>query len=819
MSVNPLAPDAVAPPSPARSGSVGRWLHRLPALIGVTMFAVALIVLHKSLAAISLAEIADEFRSLGRPHLFGALALTVASYALLVFYDLVGLRYTGTALPLRTVASTAFCAFAVGHNVGVASLSGGAIRYRAYSAAGVGASAITRVIVSCSVTFGLGVALVLGLALLLEPPGALVAAHVAPAVGHALAVLLLAVPIAWLAWAGLFPRPLAVGHWRVPPPSLPLATFQVALSAVDLVVAGAVVWLLMPPDANVPFVAFLGLYVFAMTLGTLSQVPGGLGVFEGTMVLLLPDVPVQGVLGALLAYRVIYYLLPLILALALLARELLAERDGQARAVVNQGALVLTRAAPQILAAMVFVAGVVLLLSGAFPGQERRLEWVGNIVPDALMQLSHLLGSAIGLALLVLARGLYRRLQGAFALTLWLLGAGIVVSLVKGVDYEEAIVLALAALTLWAGRERFHRRASLLDEPFTAGWIASVVMVVGGVIWIGLFAHQHVAYSHASWWDFAYDAEAPKTLRASLLVVILLAAFGFARLLRTAGTRRLATTEEDLALAAEIIRRGTSSEANVALSGDKDFLFHPDRDAFVMYRTEGRSAIALGDPVGNPAHLADVAWSFRELCDRLDLRCVFYQVTAEHLPLYIDLGLTFSKLGEEACIPLAEFALEGRRNAEFRQARNRALREGAVFSIVPAAELPPLLPELRAVSNDWLANKHVREKGFSVGAFDPDYLVRLDTAIVRLEGRVVAFANLWASGDRSSLSIDLMRHHSSAPRGIMDYLFVELMLWGKENGYAEFSLGMAPLSGLEHHPLATLWTRVGNLVFRFGDEF
>jgi phosphatidylglycerol lysyltransferase len=238
-----------------------------------------------------------------------------------------------------------------------------------------------------------------------------------------------------------------------------------------------------------------------------------------------------------------------------------------------------------------------------------------------------------------------------------------------------------------------------------------------------------------------------------------------------------------------------------------------------MYQLSGRSVIAMGDPVGNASHFPELVWSYRELCDRLDKRCVFYQASHECLPLYIDLGLSFSKLGEEAFVSLSDFSLEGKKRSEFRQAKNRAQREGASFEVVPASAVAPLLRELRQVSDDWLSSKHAKEKGFSVGAFEDDYLVRFDVAVVRVAGVIVAFANLWPAGDKSVLSIDLMRHSEAAPKAIMDYLFTELMLWGKENGFAKFSLGMAPLSGLEHHPLATLWHKVGNLIFRFGDEF
>jgi phosphatidylglycerol lysyltransferase len=146
-------------------------------------------------------------------------------------------------------------------------------------------------------------------------------------------------------------------------------------------------------------------------------------------------------------------------------------------------------------------------------------------------------------------------------------------------------------------------------------------------------------------------------------------------------------------------------------------------------------------------------------------------------------------------------------------------REGGEFAILSPQEVSARLDELQAVSDQWLAAKRTREKRFSIGAFDPEYLRRLPIAVVRREGRLVAFANLWLGGAREELSIDLMRHADDAPPGVMDYLFAELMLWGKTQGYRWFSLGMAPLSGLETHRFAPVWNRAGALLFRFGENF
>ena len=226
-----------------------------------------------------------------------------------------------------------------------------------------------------------------------------------------------------------------------------------------------------------------------------------------------------------------------------------------------------------------------------------------------------------------------------------------------------------------------------------------------------------------------------------------------------------------------------ASGANAVLAGDKRLLFHPAGDAFVMYQVSGGSWIALGDPVGQAARAEDLVWAYREQVDRSGGRTVFYQVSGRSLPLYIDLGLSLLKLGEEARVPLADFGLEGSARADLRQSRRRAERDGASFEIVPPEGVAALLPRLRAISDAWLEDKAAAEKGFSLGAFEPAYLCQLPVAVIRAEGEVVAFANLWPTACREELSIDLMRFAPDAPRGAMDYLFIELMLWGRAEGY------------------------------------
>jgi phosphatidylglycerol lysyltransferase len=268
-----------------------------------------------------------------------------------------------------------------------------------------------------------------------------------------------------------------------------------------------------------------------------------------------------------------------------------------------------------------------------------------------------------------------------------------------------------------------------------------------------------------------------------------------------------------------VLAHARNPPANLALLGDKRFLWSGDRQAFIMYQVSGNSWVAMGDPVGPAGHYEELTWAFRELVDRHDGRTVFYQVSDEFLSLYVDLGLTLSKLGEDATTSLQDFSLQGSHRAELRQADNKAKKYGAVFQVIPRTDVTAIMDDLRRVSNSWLADKSSAEKGFSLGSFSESYIANFDCAIVKVDDVIVAFANLWPAPASGELSIDLMRYDRAAPKGVMDYLFVELMLWGSANGYLSFNLGMAPLSGLEQRSLAPFWYKIGHLIFTHGDNF
>lgn len=793
-----------------------RTLRYLGSLAVVLIFALFSWLLYHELKNYHYRDLRDSLQQIPLGHCLAAVLLTLASYTILVGYDLLALRFIGHKLPLAQVAQTSFISYSSSNNFG-ALLGGSTVRFRLYSALGLSAVEVVELVGMLGLTLTLGVLTLTSAVFLLDPLPVPVELHLPFADTRPLGGLLLAVLLGYWLLVAVRPRPIKFRGWELEVPSPGFTVLQMLVSCADLCVACSVLYVLLPPDVHVGFPKFLGIFLLGFVAGILTHVPAGLGVFELVLLSLVPA-PKHELLAALVMFRAIYYLLPLLLATALFAVQEGLRRKELLRRVTGSVAAAAPVIVPTVLGSLAFVAGVVLLFGSVLPIPKTRLAWLVRLQPLAVVEASNFLGSVVGAVLLFVARGLQRRLDSAFWTTCGALALGIVFSLLKGADYEQAAALALVLAVLIPCRRQFYRRGPVLGESLSLGWVAAVVLALTSMVWLGLFAHKHTEYSDELWWRFTLQADAPRSLRAvvgAAGAVLLLSLF---RVFRPSAPRPSAPSAVNLEKAAAIVAQSEATGANLALLGDKDFLFHPSEPAFVMYAVKRRSWVALGDPVGSTAAVNDLAWLFREMCDSYDGWPVFYQVGTEHLPLYLDLGLTLLKLGEEARVPLADFSLEGKGRKNLRHAHSRFASQGCTFEVLPPEQTGPLFGELKRVSDDWLTTKNVREKAFSLGYFDEPYLHHFPLAIVRREGRIVAFANIWRGANRAELSPDLMRYSSDAPPGVMDGLFVELMLWGKAQGYGWFNLGMAPMSGLEQHRLAPLWHRFGSLVYRHGEH-
>jgi phosphatidylglycerol lysyltransferase len=799
----------------------GAWpgvVRRVMPLVVIAVFGAALWLLAHQLASHRIDDILAYLARLPQAKLAGAIVFTALSYVTLVGYDLSALHYVGRRLPLRDVALASFISYAFSNTIGFAAVTGGSVRYRIYSAAGLNGFEIAAVVVFCTATFGIGAMAISGVVLLIDPRlvGGMVPFE--PSLMRALGSALLALLLAYLVFTALQPEQIRIRQWRLKMPSPQLTLVQILVASVDMAFAGGALWLLMPTGLGLDFPRFLAIFVVAVTLGQLSHVPGGLGVFE-SIIVLLARAPASEVLGALLAYRAIYYLMPLGIAALLLAVTELAERQHRLIRTVRLLGGTLNQVAPSILAAAAFIGGAVLLFAGALPEGAPRLALLRAMVPEWVVELAHLASSIAGVGLLLLSQALLRRLELAYRWSLVLVGAGIVASLLKGFDYSETVVLLVVGIALYPSRALFYRHAPLLGDRLGPAWLTAIAITLAAAAWVGLLSYKNVSYSHAMWWQFAFDANAPRFLRAALAVGVVGLLFLLALLFRPAPPLPGLPAPAELSEAARIVRRSPLAVAGLALLGDKPLLFDSGREGFLSYGVRGHSWVALGDPVGPAGVAAELVWSFRELSHRHDGNPVFFDVGADKLPLYLDLNLTLLKLGEEAWVALPAFDIAAAGRQSLREAHRRAAREGATVEFLTPSEGAASIDELRGVSDAWLAYRKAREKGFSLGIFNPAYLAHFPIAVMRQRGRTLAFANLLTGADGAEVAIDLMRHVAGVPAALIDFFLVEMLAWARDQGYARFNLGLAPLAGLEAKPLGPLWSRAGIFIFNRGGAF
>jgi phosphatidylglycerol lysyltransferase len=557
--------------------------------------------------------------------------------------------------------------------------------------------------------------------------------------------------------------------------------------------------------------------------GVASHVPGGIGVFESVVIAALPrTVALSDAVTALLLFRLIYFLLPFLVAFATLsaieawtATGRLTPAMARLAPVLNAGRAVI----PTATGMLVLGSGLFMMFAGLLPNPQTTMEELETFLPLAMLEGGALASSILGSLLIVLALGLLRRSRAAYWLVIGVLGFGIVTAWARTHDPERVVLLALMVAILLPCRREFYRAARLTQGLWSVQWGLFVLSILGAMGLTYYAVHQSAPFRGLMWWQLAVDREAGEAQRALVAASVTLSLGLAFSALRAHRVRSVAPDAEALERARAIIAAHGRGTDMVALSGDKMLMFSPEDDAVLAYGVKGASWIALGAPIGPPAAREDLAWAFSDAARAAGARPVFYEAPTNFTDQAIEMGFSLHKMGEEAVVALAGFGLEGPARKRLRTTHARALRDGLSLEIAAPPHAAGLLDALAAISDGWLARRGAREKRFSVGRFDRAYLQQGPLVLVRHEGRIVAFANLLVAQGQGSAAVDLMRHVGDAPAGVMEFLFTELMLRLRAQGLAEFSLGMAPFAGLTARRGADLWTRFGALVYQYGDRF
>jgi phosphatidylglycerol lysyltransferase len=753
------------------------------------------------------------------PHalIFISILLTALSYDALVARDLSALSYIGVKVSTSALLLASFCGYALGNAVGMRTLTADAVRDRVYGAVGVRPEQTARVTLFSNVAFGIGLAAFTAGCLMLagSAMGRIVPIPVVLRRGAGATVLIAIVAVLLLhAWRQ---QPVTLGRISFAMPSFERTLIHFVASTVDLAAAAAAFWILIPLG-GVDFFTFAAIFSMATALGVVSRVPGGVGVFEVVMLLALRGiVALNQIAAALLIYRGVYFVLPLLMAASVLAAFELKSASGRfaskaaQRLAIGAGLL-----APIFLSVVTFAVGTILVVSGATPAMDWRLAALQAVLPLWAVEVSHLLATLAGVFLLFVARGLYHRLDGAWWLALIVTTANVALSLAKGLAFGETAALIFLLALLLATRREFTRPAAFMHQPFRIGWFIAIAVVIAGATGILMFAFRDVAYRHEIWWQFEFDAQASRSLRAILGASIFALGISLWQLMQAAPGRVRPPSTQDLARAAAIIRAQERSAAMLALMGDKSFLFSSSGNSFLMYAKRGRSWVALFDPVGSCEEWPELVWRFVELADEHGGRAAFYQVHPDSLPLYLDAGLRVVKVGEEACIHLAEFCLDGPERYGLRQALKRGEREGLTFELLSPQQVRQHREVMGEISKRWLAGHSAAERRFSVAAFEPRFIEAQSAALACLHGQPQAFVTFMTTDLQTEATIGLMRQVPGVPPCTMEFMFTRLALELKAQGFKALSLGMAPLAGIARTPLSSRWHRIAALLWEHG---
>ncbi|HND54228.1 MAG TPA: lysylphosphatidylglycerol synthase domain-containing protein, partial [Pirellulaceae bacterium] len=608
---------------------MGRLRKLITSTIVAVVFCAAIVMLYRQLQHYSYQDIVQSLRSIPTGKLLLAVALTGVNYLVLGVYDLLALRAIGRPMPLRQVALAAIVGYAASFNFG-ALLGGSAVRYRFYSAWGLSTADILHLLAMIGVVFWIGMFALAGTVFVITPVEAPPDLNLPFTSTRPLGTVLLTIAVAYLAATAIRREPVKIRNWEVSLPSPGLSAAQLAVASADLLVAAAILFVLLPAGVSAGYGSFIGIYLLAVTAVVLTHVPGGVGVFELVVLTMLdPEHPDQ-VMGSLIAFRFIYYLLPLGIAGGLLGSFELTQGRSLMKRLSAASERLSPALVPRVMAILTLIGGGVLLLANAVPVIPSRLDWLGARVPLLVIEAAHVIGSLAGVVLLLMGYSLQRRSLGGYWLAVTLLAIGILSCLVRGLDIEEASILLALLLALIPTRRYFMRPGVLLSDLPRPAWLVAVSLVLLTVTTLGAFVHRRVVYSSGLWWQFGIDAEASRFLRMTLGTSLVVAAVAVARFLRQPRIVMALPSDSQLRDAAKVLKHSMQSQVTTAQLPGKHLMLDEQRRAVILFDAGPTNWIVLGDPVGDTTAGRELAWRFSDLADRGGRTPAFYDVGGDH---------------------------------------------------------------------------------------------------------------------------------------------------------------------------------------------
>jgi phosphatidylglycerol lysyltransferase len=569
-------------------------------------------------------------------------------------------------------------------------------------------------------------------------------------------------------------------------------------------------------------------FVVGMFFWIVSPTPQGIGIVEGAMTLTFIKMGMSRPHALLisLSFRALAFWLPMLSGLFFLKWN---HPQAKGTSSFSRSRSVLA------ISVMIGAMGVVNLVSAVRPGILSRVHLIHQYLPLEITHGSRLAAALAGFALLLLARGLARRKRTAWALASVVLFLSVITHLAKALDYEEATLAAILMVWLVSSRSKFYASS---DPPSVAQAIkvtiaAALFTLAYGVTGLWFLDHyfkENYGFRAAvmqtlAMFTFGGDTLTPTHpfgvyFRSSIYgVAVGTFTYSLLMILRPVVYQQIATDAERDRAANIVENFGKSPLARYALFNDKRYFFS-ESGSVIAYTLNGRTAVALGDPIGSSDDVSDAVKGFTQYCQERDWRVGFYETLPDNLKIYEKCGYHELCMGHDAIVLLNEFTLAGGSNKQIRWSVNRFAKLGYRVEVLAPPYGEELIAKLRGVSDEWLTTMNGAEKRFSLGWFDEAYLQTCRIMVVLdPDLQVTAFANILPTYGDNETTIDLMRRRANAENYTMEYLFVKLLEWAKESGYKRFNLGLSPLSGVGSNPDDPAMERVLNYVYENLNQF
>jgi phosphatidylglycerol lysyltransferase len=564
------------------------------------------------------------------------------------------------------------------------------------------------------------------------------------------------------------------------------------------------------------FMNIMSLFVIASIAGILSFLPGGAGSFDLIAIIglqlagLSPNVS----LSVVILYRIFYYFVPSLTAITIFSLQALRKTE-------EKGSIIKSNAYGQFVAALmaiiVFTCGTVLLISALTPSLISRSRLITDVASVTFLQYSRSISIAIGLMLLITSKEIFFRVKRAYHVVMVLLFAGGIFTFIKGFDVEEFIFILVCMGIIRLSKTNFYRKSIPLKLSSLIAQAIGVFILLIGYLRVSHFLFstfiKKFHYPHLVFMDI--NTFIHSGVIAYTLFVVFIIAWYVKRENIDEDSRFQGVDEEMLQQFWEKYKGHHLS--HLIHLGDKKLFWAADSQVLIAYAKYSDKAIVLGDPMGEESLISEGIQEFQMFLDLYGYRAAFYEVDEKNLSMYHDNGYYFFKLGEEAIVDLQSFEMTGSNRRSFRNTLKRFEKDGFVFEVVQPPFDDAFLDELELISQEWLGKRN--EMGFSIGWFNRSYLQKAPIAIVKniSSNEIIAFVSLmYRDPQKDIIGIDLMRFKDVVPNSTMDFIFTQLLVHFKENGYNHFSFGLAPLAKVGSAPKSHWTEKIAHFVSKHG---